>query len=254
MILQQNHSEHCFTQKAYQKDKTIKLILFFLTFAFESMFFFVHLTVSFFLRIKSLFFENSSMKKVFLGGTVAFSTWRDEIIPKLEIDYFNPVVEDWNEEAYQRELYEREHCDFCLYVLSPQMEGFYSIAEVIDDANDRPNKTILCILPEDGGKSFNRFQLKSLNAVGKMVVANGARWYSSLDEVVTFLNNSVTEAEKAQEHYLKTLSLAKRAISLASDAASASVVGNLSKTESLGREIEILKSEILILENNSKIT
>ena len=36
--------------------------------------------------------------KVFLGGTVADSKWREYIMPKLEIEYFNPVVDDWTEE------------------------------------------------------------------------------------------------------------------------------------------------------------
>lgn len=31
-------------------------------------------------------------KRVFLGGTCNESTWRDELIKKLKIDYFNPVV------------------------------------------------------------------------------------------------------------------------------------------------------------------
>ena len=33
--------------------------------------------------------------KIFLGGTCNESTWRDELIPNLTIDYFNPVVKDW---------------------------------------------------------------------------------------------------------------------------------------------------------------
>ena len=40
---------------------------------------------------------------VFLGGTCNNSTWRDKLIPLLKIDYFNPVVEDWTEEAQQIE-------------------------------------------------------------------------------------------------------------------------------------------------------
>jgi len=32
--------------------------------------------------------------KIFLGGTCNESTWRNRIIPMLEIDYFNPVVDD----------------------------------------------------------------------------------------------------------------------------------------------------------------
>ena len=47
------------------------------------------------------------MKKVFLGGTCNGSTWRNELIPKLTIDYFNPVVDNWKEENYKQELIER---------------------------------------------------------------------------------------------------------------------------------------------------
>ncbi len=72
--------------------------------------------------------------KVFLGGTVSDSTWWDYIIPKLEIDYFNPVIDEWNDEAWEKELYEREHCEFCLYVLTPKLIGWYSFAEVVDDS------------------------------------------------------------------------------------------------------------------------
>ena len=36
--------------------------------------------------------------KVFLGGTCAGSKWRDNIIPQLKCEYFNPVVDDWTPE------------------------------------------------------------------------------------------------------------------------------------------------------------
>ena len=63
--------------------------------------------------------------KVFLGGTVNGSTWRNFVIPRLSIGYYNPVVPNWTEEALERELYERRHCDFCLYVITPKQTGFY---------------------------------------------------------------------------------------------------------------------------------
>ena len=46
------------------------------------------------------------MKKVFLGGTVNGSKWRSRFKEELMIDYFDPVVDDWNEAAYERELSE----------------------------------------------------------------------------------------------------------------------------------------------------
>ena len=51
------------------------------------------------------------MKKVFLGGTCNESTWRDELIQMLKIDYFDPVVDDWNERAQREEIKQRETCD-----------------------------------------------------------------------------------------------------------------------------------------------
>lgn len=38
--------------------------------------------------------------KVFLGGTVNGSKWRTIVKEQLNIDYFDPVVEDWTDAAY----------------------------------------------------------------------------------------------------------------------------------------------------------
>ena len=133
------------------------------------------------------------MKKVFLGGTCANSKWRDEFIPMLDkdkIDYFNPVVSNWNEEARQKEIYEREHDDFVLYVLS-RAYSTYSIAEVVDDSNKRPNKTICCVLNEPTNvsqHSLNKQEFKHLNQVGKLCERNGAKYFTSLEEVAEYLN------------------------------------------------------------------
>ena len=133
------------------------------------------------------------MKRVFLGGTCQESTWRQQLIPMLKIDYFDPVVDDWDEEAQQKELYEREYCDYCLYLITPKMEGFYSIAEVVDDSNKRPDKTILCILAYDTkgekGMNFTSKQEKSLSAIARMIERNGAKFFNNLNDVANYLNN-----------------------------------------------------------------
>jgi len=126
--------------------------------------------------------------RVFLGGTCNESTWREELIPMLKIDYFNPVVDDWTEEDYKRELEERQNCDFCLYVITPKMTGVYSIAEVVDDSNKRPKKTVFCILEEDGDDSFTEGQQKSLDKVGEMVRSNGGTVLTSLQKVADYFN------------------------------------------------------------------
>jgi len=131
--------------------------------------------------------------KVFLGGTCNNSTWREKLIPQLKIDYFNPVVKDWKPEDQEKELQERENSDFVLYVLTPRMSGVYSIAEVVDDSNKRPDKTIFCVLETDiDDKGYNIVwdsgQRKSMNAVKKMVESNGAIVLESLQEISEFLN------------------------------------------------------------------
>ncbi len=127
--------------------------------------------------------------KVFLGGTCNDSAWRNRIIPMLEIGYFNPVVEDWTEDCMQREIEERKKADFCLYTITPRMLGSYSIAEVVDDSNKRPEKTILVLLRTDFLAEFTASQWKSLNAVGRMVKTNGGQVFDDLKSAALFMNN-----------------------------------------------------------------
>lgn len=126
--------------------------------------------------------------KIFLGGTCNNSNWRSQLIPNLKIDFFNPVVPVWTDEAYHRELQERETCDICLYVITPLAKGYYSIAEVVDDSNKRPEKTIMCLISEEGGKTFDRFQLKSLKKIGAMVQENGATYCEGMDALIQHIN------------------------------------------------------------------
>ena len=125
-------------------------------------------------------------KTVFLGGTCGDSTWREDLIPDLEINYFNPVVDDWTPECQKEEIKQRNICDYVLYVITSDMTGVYSIAEVIDDSNKRPEKTIFCVL-EDG---FDKSQKKSLKQVEEMVKENRATVCKSLKEVAKFVNRS----------------------------------------------------------------
>jgi hypothetical protein len=129
------------------------------------------------------------MKKVFLGGTCNGSTWRDALIKDLRIDYFKPCAEQWTPEMMEEEIKQREKCDFCLYVITPKMTGIYSIAEVVDDSNKRPEKTIFSYIHEDEGQAFSEHQLKSLEQTGKMILKNGAQFFKTFAEIAYYLNN-----------------------------------------------------------------
>jgi len=121
--------------------------------------------------------------KVFLGGTWNNTTWRDELIPLLEknsIEYFNPIVKDWTQDAQDEEKWQKEvECDVHLYVITKEMTGVFSIAEIIDSAHDE-HKTTVMITVQEG---FTESQLKSLQAVGNMVMDHGqhASWQKEQD-------------------------------------------------------------------------
>lgn len=133
--------------------------------------------------------EKSSEKLVFLGGTCADSKWRDYVMPKLTINYFNPVVEDWTPECQEEELRQRVSADYILYVITPKATGAYSVAELIDDSNKRPERTLFCILYTDDDSAYTESQGKSMNSVARMASGNGATQFSSLDEIIEYLNN-----------------------------------------------------------------
>lgn len=133
--------------------------------------------------------ENMKVKKkVFLGGTCNESTWRNRLIIMLNIEYFNPVVDDWTEDCMKEEIQQRQSCDFCLYTITPKMTGVYSIAEVVDDSNKRPNRTILVLLRDDGDQKFTHGQWKSLNNVARMVKGNGGQVFDNLESAAIYLN------------------------------------------------------------------
>lgn len=126
--------------------------------------------------------------EVFLGGTANNSSWRHYVMSKIEMDYFNPIVENWNEEAKQQEIEKRESCDWLLYVITPKMIGVYSIAEAVYDACNRPHKTLFCVLEKDDYNEFTEHQLSSLESTRKLIDGCGARVFNSLDEVIAFIN------------------------------------------------------------------
>lgn len=126
--------------------------------------------------------------KVFLGGTCNGSNWREKLISNLKIDYFNPIVSNWDKKARLNEIKEKNKADFLLFVITPLMTGVYSIAEVVDASNKKPEKTILCILDEENGKKWTKSQRNSLFAVEDLVHSNGAFVFKSLEETKYFLN------------------------------------------------------------------
>lgn len=121
---------------------------------------------------------------VFLGGTWNEDPWRDVLTEKLDMPYFDPIVEDWNEEARQREEEAKEQAAYNLFVVTSSMQGVFSIAEVVDLSNKEPETTVLTVCRE----GFSEGELKSLYAVAELVEGNGATTLYCLDVTAVYLN------------------------------------------------------------------
>lgn len=138
------------------------------------------------------------MVKVFLGGTCEGYDWRSEVIETTShvrnLELFNPIVEVWDEEARKRENDYKEECDICVFLVTPQMAGCYSIAEAVDMSNKHPDKTVFVYIPKlVVGKNMYTFtekMEKSIKAVGEIVVANGGKFMNSLQALTFYLETA----------------------------------------------------------------
>lgn len=129
------------------------------------------------------------MSKVFLGGTCNGSTWREKLIPMLEIDYFNPVVDDWTQGCQDEEIRQKdEECNIHLYVITPKMKGVYSIAEAVESSVTVGKKCFFCFLGVDGDDEFDRSQIMSLEATGRLIGRHNGIWVKNFDDLPTVLS------------------------------------------------------------------
>ena len=113
------------------------------------------------------------MNRIFLGGTCAETTWRDELIEGLkqyDVEWFNPVVKDWTPECQAIEEDEKNNkCNVHLYVITPEMIGVYSIAEIVNSCwqaqlyGTKVDKVAFFVLGE-----WNKAQAKSFNATMRL--------------------------------------------------------------------------------------
>lgn len=117
------------------------------------------------LEFEKLYSNSANENKVFLGGTCGEACWREMLIPLINVDYFNPVVENWTSEMQLIEQQQKKECNIHLYVITCEMKGFFSIAEMIDSAHSDQKKTIVQIIPE----GFSPAQIKSFEAIVDMV-------------------------------------------------------------------------------------
>lgn len=129
-----------------------------------------------------------------MGGTCNGSTWRDTLSLVVNssielglIDLFNPVVKEWTDDAYNKEMEYKKTADYQIYTITPKMTGVFSIAEAVYCAVKTPGKCIFCVLKDDAGEVFDDSQIKSLNRVAKMISDSGNKVCGSIADIADYL-------------------------------------------------------------------
>lgn len=139
--------------------------------------------------------------KVFLGGTCNNSTWREpvmELLKSKDIEYFNPVVEDWTPECIELEEKAKVDCDLNLFVITKEMVGVYSWVEALLSSKLYKTETSLIVVTEGMDKAM----LKSVKASVKLINTYisdrldfdddlpSATTVDTIDDLVELLDNS----------------------------------------------------------------
>lgn len=158
--------------------------------------------------------EFATMEKkeqiIFLGGTVEGYDWRSALIAKWKkamsddsnkkinhIKLYNPVIPDWSEKDRKKEDDIKNNALINLFIITPDMRGYYSIAEAIDCSHKPGCKSILIVYDKhDNG--FDTMQKHSFDHIGELIKSNGGIYEyisgeEALDNLVDML---IKEANK----------------------------------------------------------
>lgn len=82
----------------------------------------------------------------------------------------------------------RETSDFVVYGITNDIQGVYSIAEVADDSNKRPEKTLFLNLYDINADNASKEMHKSLQAVENLLKENDVKVFNSIEDIAEFLN------------------------------------------------------------------
>ena len=129
--------------------------------------------------------SESLEKVIFLGGTCNGDDWREEFIDTWknkvkdheslkDVELFNPVVDNWDEEAQKKENEVKDKAFVNLFVITPKMHGSFSIAEAIECCHSSSAKVVFAVYDKynewigqtDG--NGNRIE-KSFDAIGDLI-------------------------------------------------------------------------------------
>lgn len=130
---------------------------------------------------------------IFLGGTNS-SNWRDAFIEHVKVinprlKCFNPVVENWTSRNRLIEDMVKDSAKYHVYVITPSINGVYSIAEMMASSFEKRANTYICMLEEDKNSDgdivkFDPEMERSLLATFDLAKSYGAIKCESINEMI----------------------------------------------------------------------
>lgn len=144
--------------------------------------------------------------KIFLGGTCGDSQWREAIIPLIQMECFNPVVENWTMETQQIEEEIKKAAAVNLYVITPKQSGFYSFSELTTAAIKEPKRTVIAFLDSDDGVEWTDKQKDSIEAIKSLLKQEaGVEVQGSLKAAADAVNDKLEELGIISEEHVESI-------------------------------------------------
>lgn len=132
----------------------------------------------------------------FLGGTINGSNWRQSLIDKLKVNYFDPVVNDWNPDHRRTEEMAKSAAKVLVYAITPKQTGFYTIAEMTHAVFGDLRPVAILILDEDEGVLYDDHQQASISAIKELLHQRiDLCLFDNVDELAQYLNKALGEPE-----------------------------------------------------------
>lgn len=133
--------------------------------------------------------------QVFLGGTCTEPDYRKDLIPLLNVPFFDPVIRDrdWTKDDEIRENKIKNTSSMQLYLITPYTQGAYSIAESVHESwkvkHDDYREVVFAYLREYQGKIMDVGVLKSIEATANILRSNNVRVFTDLKSLANYLNS-----------------------------------------------------------------